>query len=105
MKLYSTLIICLTLGIFYSLAVYQQNKLNLKGPTTIEPEYKIENLSHEADMAPYLLFDDEFSMHVTGKEHRYLHTGVSFLEYPELYQEKQCLLADAHNQKTNSSGS
>lgn len=105
MKLYSTLIICFTLGIFYSLAVYQQNKLNIKELSSIEPDYKTDYLAHEADMAPYLLYDDEFSMHVTGKEHRYLHTGVSFLEYPELYQEKQCLLADTNHQETNASGS
>ncbi len=30
MKTYSILIICFTLGLFYNLAVYQQNKLNIK---------------------------------------------------------------------------
>ncbi|MGB5321683.1 hypothetical protein, partial [Lutimonas sp.] len=76
MKIYSVLIISLTLGLFYSLAVQEQNKLNLKEIKSVDSNYEINNFDHEDDIVPYFFIEDEFSMHVTGKEHRYLNTGI-----------------------------
>lgn len=105
MKTYSILIICFTLGLFYNLAVYQQNKLNSKEVKSFASEYEVNNFDHEDDIVPYFFIEDEFSMHVTGKEHRYLNTGISFIEFPEVTQEKQCIVAQTNEPKTNLSGS
>jgi len=105
MKIYSVLIISLTLGLFYSLAVQEQNKLNLKEIKSVDSNYEINNLDQESDMEPYLLMEDEFSMHVTGKEHRYLNTGISFIESPQVTREKECIAVNTNEQKTDLTGS
>ena len=105
MKIYSTFIICFTLSLFYSLAVHQQNNLGKKELTSFDADYEIHHVNHEPDIAPYPFIEDEFSMQVTGKEHRYLNTGISFIEHPELPAEKQCLLANTAEEKSDLSGS
>jgi hypothetical protein len=105
MKIYSVLIISLTLGLFYSLAVHQQNKLNLKEIKSFDSNYEINNLDQEPDMENYLFVEDEFSMYVTGKEHRYLNTGISFIESPQVTREKECIAVNTNDQKTDVSGS
>jgi hypothetical protein len=105
MKIYSVLIISLTLGLFYSLAVQEQNKLNLKEIKSVDSNYEINNLDQESDMEPYLFMEDEFSMHVTGKEHRYLNTGISFIESPQVTREKECIAVNTNEQKTDLTGS
>jgi hypothetical protein len=105
MKIYSVLIISLTLGLFYSLAVQEQNKLNLKEIKSVDSNYEINNLDQEPDMEPYLFMEDEFSMHVTGKEHRYLNTGISFIESPQVTREKECIAVNTNEQKTDLTGS
>jgi hypothetical protein len=105
MKIYSVLIISLTLGLFYSLAVQEQNKLNLKEIKSVDSNYEINNLDQEPDMEPYLFIEDEFSMHVTGKEHRYLNTGISFIESPQVTREKECIAVNTNEQKTDLTGS
>jgi len=105
MKTYSILIICLTLGLFYSLAVHQQNTLNTKELKSFDGTYETYDVNQESDVVPYFFIEDEFSMHVTGKEHRYLNTGISFIEYPEVPMEKECLVAHANEEKTDLSGS
>ena len=105
MKIYSILIICFTLGLFYSLAVQQQNKLNTKELRSFDSDYEINNLNHKPEMVPQFFIEDEFSMHVTGKEHRYLNTGISFIEYTEAPIEKECLVANTDKDNTDLSGS
>ena len=105
MKIYSVLIISLTLGLFYSLAVHQQNKLNLKEIKSVDSNYEINNLDQEPDMEAYLFVEDEFSMHVTGKEHRYLNTGISFIESPQVTREKECIAVNTNEHKTDLTGS
>ena len=105
MKIYSILIMSLTLVLFYNLAVFQQNKLDRSELKPIGFEKKTDQFKKHAAIVPYVHIEDEFSMQVTGKEHRYLNTGISFIEDAEAAQKKQCIVAVANEQKTNLTGS
>jgi len=105
MKIYSILIMSLTLVLFYNLAVFQQNKLDKSELKSFDFENKTVHFKKHATIVPYVLIEDEFSMQVTGKEHRYLNTGISYIEYAEATQKKQCIVAIANEQKSNLSGS
>lgn len=81
MKIYSLITICITLGLFYALAVFEQNKkANEK-----KQEAGIDEMTtyHRNWVCNAKISSNEqsFDMMVSGKEHRYLHTGISFLEY------------------------
>ena len=104
MKIYSILIMSLTLVLFYNLAVSQQNERESQ-PKSADFENKTDHFKEHTSTVPYVLIEDEFSMQVTGKEHRYLNTGISFIEFTESTEKKQCLVAVINEQKTNLSGS
>ncbi len=105
MKIYSIAIICLTLGLFYSLAVHQQKNWTSKELKSFVSEIYMDNFEHESDIAPYLMMEDDFSMQVTGKEHRYLNTGISYMEQPTMIEENQCIAENGLDPKPNISGS
>ena len=105
MKTLSIFIICITLGLFYSLAVDQQNKLNIKNQKTLDHEKKIHSMIHESYMVPYLHEDEDFSMQVTGKEHRYLNTGISFIENNPETETEHVMLAQTDEKQSDFSGS
>lgn len=105
MKIYSILIMSLTLVLFYNLAVFEQNKRDRPEQESSDFENKIDHLKEHPAIVPYVLIEDEFSMQVTGKEHRYLNTGISYIEDAEATQKKQCIVAVVNEQKTNFSGS
>jgi len=104
MKIYSILIMSLTLVLFYNLAVSQQNKRESESKSP-DFKHKTVDFKKHTTFEPYVLIEDEFSMQVTGKEHRYLNTGISYIEYAEAAQKKQCIVAVATQQKSNLSGS
>lgn len=100
MKIYSFILICLTLGVFYSLAVKMEHQKNLEEKSSIIQELVLKaspdsqnsslntacsnhstSLTTDSEQNHYLDINDDFSMQVTGKAHRYLNTGVSFIEY------------------------
>ena len=100
MKTYSFIIICLTLGFFYSLAVKMEHQNNIKEKsnsiqtTLLKNNIDSQNLTltnslsnHSTNITTdyrdnhHVGINDDFSMQVTGKAHRYLNTGVSFIEY------------------------
>ena len=100
MKTYSFIVICLTLGIFYSLAVKMEHQKNLeeksdmiqnlvlKNNTGDDNRTLIKTCSNHSTSLPtdmeqnhHLDINDDFSMQVTGKAHRYLNTGVSFIDH------------------------
>lgn len=81
MKLYSLITICITLGLFYALAVFEQNK-------KVNEEKKDSSVEeiityHRTERCYGSLSSDEtsFDMMVTGKEHRYLNTGITLSDY------------------------
>jgi hypothetical protein len=102
MKTYSFIVICLTLGLFYSLAVKMEHQ---KKQESIALKMQSSTVNHNTDLDlltvkkhcsknsimitsdtklnHHVDINDDFSMHVTGKEHRYLNTGVSFIEHKE----------------------
>jgi len=100
MKTYSFIIICLTLGVFYSLAVKMEHQNNLEQRSnsiqvsllknnTDAPNLTLikscsnhsSNLTTDQKDNHHVGINDDFSMQVTGKAHKYLNTGVSFIEY------------------------
>ena len=105
MKTLSIFIICITLGLFYSLALDQQNKRNIKNQKTLDQEKKIHSMMHESYMVPYLHRDEDFSMQVTGKEHRYLNTGISFIENNLETESKHVMVAQTDDKQLGFSGS
>ena len=117
MKTYSFILICLTLGIFYSLAVKMEHKNKLErkivsmhsAETNKVPDMKTvsfeKSCSNKSDVltsdkisGSHQGLHDDFSMQVTGKQHKYLNTGVSFIEYADSENESV-------NNIMNSSGS
>ena len=99
MKIYSFILICLTLGVFYSLAVKMEHQKNLEEKSSIIQEQLLKDnpdshkislntscsnhstrLTTDSEQIHYLDINDDFSMQVTGKAHRYLNTGVSFID-------------------------
>ena len=99
MKIYSVIIMSITLGIFYSLAVHQQKNWKAKELKTFTPEKQMEDFGTASGIVPYLMIEDEFSMQVTGKEHRYLNTGMSYIEAPKVIEENNCVAE--HLEKSN----
>ena len=100
MKTYSFILICLTLGVFYSLAVKMEHQNNLEEKSIIIQDLALKNnpdaqihalnktcsnndssLTTDSEQNHHYDINDDFSMQVTGKAHRYLNTGVSFIEY------------------------
>lgn len=98
MKTYSFILICLTLGLFYSLAVKMEHDRKLENMSALHSADIIEKTdlqSHASnkcysndiviltsDKLPsnHLGLHDDFSLQVTGKQHKYLNTGVSFIQ-------------------------
>lgn len=105
MKIYSILIMSLTLVLFYNLAVFQQNKRDMSETKTSDLNHKAVHFKKHATIKTYVLIEDEFSMQVTGKEHRYLNTGISYIEYAETAQKKQCIAAVGNELNTDLPGS
>ena len=105
MKIYSIIIICLTLSISYNLALHQENKLEVKELKSDYTETAINKFNQESQREHHSIIEDEFSLQVTGKEHRYLNTGISFIEFPEKTKQKECLVANAPIHNSNLSGS
>jgi len=99
MKTYSFIVICLTLGIFYSLAVKMEHQKNLEAKSKkihalvlqdntnaerfsspkVRSNYNV-NVTTDSEQSYHYDINDDFSMQVTGKAHKYLNTGVSFIE-------------------------
>ena len=101
MKTLSIIIIFITLGIFYTLAIDQQNKLE-KDQQTDPVET---SMIHESYISPYIQVEEDFSMHVTGKEHRYLNTGISFIEFGNETVENHVMIVQTDDVESNLSGS
>ena len=104
MKTFSIFIICVTLAIFYSLAVDQQNKLDKKNQKPEASELHLENMQ-EAYMTPYMHIEEDFSMEVTGKDHIYLNTGLSYIEHYHYNEKKQVMITQTEKHETDLSGS
>jgi len=106
MKALSIFIICLTLGIFYNLAMYQQNKFDAKLQKIDAVE---NNMIHETSIGsyldPYVDIEEDFSMEVTGKEHRYLNTGLSYIEHEYQSKKKHVMVAQTEQRHSSLSGS
>ncbi len=101
MKTYTIIIVCLTLGLFYGLAVKMEHKNNLDKNSKKNQSSALLNsidsknllsrscsnnvVTFTTDKLQSVHFDnnDEFSMQVTGKEREYLNTGVTFIENNE----------------------
>ena len=99
MKVLSTIIISVTLFVFYNLAIYQQGLWEQKSEGKLISPVNTEEIITEAltDHKSYCMqtevlnhrfeivdehhgSEDEFAMQVSGKDHRYLNTGISFIE-------------------------
>ena len=99
MKTYSFIVICLTLGIFYSLAVKMEHQKNFekkskkihalviqdntnadKSSSHIDISNHNINVTTKIEQSHHFDINDDFSMQVTGKAHKYLNTGVSFID-------------------------
>lgn len=102
MKTFSIAIISFTLLLFYNLALQQQNERNLEPVETIYHE-KIE--SHRSNETSDTNEVEEFSMHVTGKEHRYLNIGISYIEEPLEKMNRQCIADNTKESNLELSGS
>lgn len=102
MKTYSFILICLTLGLFYTLAVNMEHQKKQENIALKMPSSAVNNntdfhmltvkkscsknsivMTSDTEHDHHVHINDDFSMHVTGKEHRYLNTGVSFIEHKE----------------------
>lgn len=81
MKIYSLITICITLGLFYGLAVFEQNKKANEENEEASMNQKMfyhKNLVCKSSVA----FEEQsFEMMVSGKDHRYLNTGITFLDH------------------------
>ena len=88
MKLYSLITICITLGLFYALAVFEQNKK--ANEKRSESNFKKINTFHHnlACTRSFTLNEASFDMIVTGKEHRYLNTGITSLDRETEYDDE-----------------
>ena len=80
MKLYSLITICITLGLFYALAVFEQNKKANEEKLESNLEEIVTYHRNLACTGIYSFNQSSFDMIVTGKEHRYLNTGITLLE-------------------------
>lgn len=105
MKTLSIFIICITLMIFYKLAVDQQNKIAVKQHKIDAIEKNINSVGNQYYADPYFHFEDEFSMHVTGKEHRFLNKGISYIEQTFENEKKHVTVAQTDDQESSFSGS
>ena len=90
MKIYSIITICITLGLFYSLAVIEQKKkANIETQKAFAEKLFINKAEINCKTTTSSA-KQSFEMSVTGKEHRYLNTGISFMEFDiEPAQEKE----------------
>lgn len=105
MKTLSIFIICITMVIFYKLAVDQQNKLAVKQHKINTIEKNINSLGNQYYADPYLHFEDEFSLHITGKEHRFLNKGLSYIELTLENEKKHVTVVQTDDQESSFSGS
>ena len=99
MKTYSIIIICLTLGVFYGLAVKLEhqkkfhnytNQIHVTALAEMNAGSKkqlfnkcsnnVTKTTSENTHSVYYDNNDGFSMQVTGKERMYLNTGISFID-------------------------
>ena len=108
MKTYSFVLVCLTLGIFYSLAVKMEHEKKLESKIALMQSHdsnisaNLKNMAFEKSCSKksevitsqkissnHIGLHDDFSMQVTGKQHIYLNTGVSFIEFQDSKNEKE----------------
>ena len=106
MKLFSITIILITLGLFYTLAQEEQKKWNSQEMKTFESDKKIgHELQQNSENTAHLMIEDDFSMQVTGKEHRYLHTGFTYYDKQEVMSENRCIADSTQEEPSNITGS
>jgi len=105
MKSFSIAVICLTLVLFYSLAVHQQGNIQHSECDSLVTVNDISKEQLQIDTETHLYFEDDFAMQVTGKEHRYLHTGISYLKPIKKKYKTQGITFNSDLQKPNVSGS
>ena len=105
MKVYSVLIASVTLFVFYNLAVFQENIcenknsisedlstcLSQKDLARVNQDsnsihVSIEKISDKAYQEAHHVGQDDFALQVSGKDHQYLNTGVSFIVIDEIDQ-------------------
>lgn len=104
MKSFSITIISLTLVCFYTLAVDQQKKWQNDEELSLEV-YHVKKNQLQVDKATNIYFEDDFAMQVTGKEHRYLNIGISYLTPLKKKTKSACISIKAGQVKTSVSGS
>ena len=106
MKLFSITVILITLGLFYTLAQEEQKKWKSQEVKTFESHKKTSHeLQQNFDNTAHLMIEDDFSMQVTGKEHRYLHTGITYYESQETMSENQCVADSTREEPSILTGS
>ena len=81
MKIYSLITISLTLGLFYALAVFEQNKKVNEEKQKTSFEEMMTYQSNRLCDSRFSTDETSFDMKVSGKDHKYLNTGITFLEY------------------------
>ena len=116
MKTISFVTISITLFVFYNLAVFQQNarmqNVNNNSVSTIvnlETNSQIKTVGSKFCMETRVSdqkiqrieehhsSEDEFAMQVSGKDHRYLNTGISFIA-PVAESDESMNMAESSNE-------
>ena len=106
MKVYSVLIVSVTLFVFYNLAVFQENFAGTKDCSTndvsashydavrsnvneksIQCSVSIAKITDQEYYEAHHVGQDDFALQVTGKDHQYLNTGVSFIYEDGMHEE------------------
>jgi len=109
MKLYSLLLMCLTLGIFYGLAEHEQNNRSNKEFENQSTHDLVKDANLELNVIEVPKSNDEFANHVTGKDHMYLNTGISYMEMEiETSQDlkiNQCIAENSKKEVPDNPGS
>jgi xanthine dehydrogenase molybdopterin-binding subunit B len=115
MKTISIVTISVTLFVFYNLAVFQQNtrmqNVNINSVSsivavetnshlkTVASKYCMETRDSDQSfqkIEEHHASEDEFAMQVSGKDHRYLNTGISFIA-PVAESDDSLNVADSSN--------
>lgn len=98
MKVYSVLFVSVTLFVFYNLAVFQENRndqkdfhdqrkvcmelpsnQNMYGAEVNSCSSKTKVDLSSTYLESHHVGQDDFALQVSGKDHRYLHTGVTYI--------------------------
>lgn len=109
MKTYSLLLICLTLGLFYGLAVNEQNNRNYESAKRLVTSNVLEEDIIDSHSVEYNSMEDEFVNHVTGKDHMFLNTGISYIEEHnepyKLINVNKCIAENSKEEMVSNPGS